>query len=249
MYNPFSLKGKTVLVTGASSGIGRTIAIECSKMGAQLFITGRNIERLTATFEELEKGANHQFLPIDITSTEDINKLVNVVGNIDGLVNAAGIMKTLPFKFMDSQSLDDVMQANFVGPALLTKELVSKKKLQNNGSIVFISSISGNYVSTFGNTLYSASKGALDSFAKNIALEVASRKIRVNTVNPGMIETNFFSENKITEEQLKQDINRYPLKRFGKTEEVAYASIYLLSDASLWVTGASLLIDGGYTLQ
>lgn len=249
MYNPYSLQGKTILITGASSGIGKEIAVECSKMGATVIITGRNIERLTETFNDLEKGLDHQMFSADLTSGEETANLVTNIKEIDGLVNAAGIVKTLPFKFINSKTILEVLEANFIGPALFTKELVAKKKMSNDGSIVFISSISGNYCSYYGNALYSASKGAVDAFTRNIALELAQKKIRVNTVNPGMIETNLISDNKITHEQLKNDVEKYPLKRYGTAQDVAHAVIYLLSDASSWVTGSSLLIDGGYTLQ
>ncbi|SQA78039.1 3-oxoacyl-[acyl-carrier-protein] reductase FabG [Capnocytophaga ochracea] len=247
MYNPFSLENKTILVTGASSGIGKAIAIECSKMGAQVVITGRNEQRLQETYKQLE-GTQPAYIVADLTKKEDIETLVNQIDGLNGLVNCAGLTIPKPFKFLQEEDIQEVMTVNFNAPLLLTQLLIKKKKLQKASSIVFISSISGTKVSAIAESVYSASKAAIDGFCKGLALELAPQQIRVNTVNPGIIETNIFSGGQISEEQLQQNITKYPLKRYGKPEEVAYAVVYLLSDASSWVTGSNLLIDGGYTL-
>jgi 2-deoxy-D-gluconate 3-dehydrogenase len=247
MYNPFSLENKTILVTGASSGIGKAIAIECSKMGAKVVITGRNEQRLQETYEQLE-GAQPAYIVADLTKKEDIETLINQIGSLNGLVNCAGLTITKPFKFLQEEDIQEVMTVNFNAPLLLTQLLIKKKKLQKISSIVFISSISGTKVSLIGNSIYSASKGAINGICKGLALELAPQQIRVNTVVPGMVETNIVSGGEIAEEQLEIDRQKYPLKRYGKPEEVAYAVVYLLSGASSWVTGSNLLIDGGYTL-
>lgn len=247
MYNPFSLENKTILVTGASSGIGKAIAIECSKMGAKVVITGRNEQRLQETYEQLE-GAQPAYIVADLTKKEDIETLINQIGSLNGLVNCAGLTITKPFKFLQEEDIQEVMTVNFNAPLLLTQLLIKKKKLQKISSIVFISSISGTKVSLIGNSIYSASKGAINGICKGLALELAPQQIRVNTVVPGMVETNIVSGGEIAEEQLEIDRQKYPLKRYGKPEEVAYAVVYLLSDTSSWVTGSNLLIDGGYTL-
>jgi len=247
MYNPFSLENKTILVTGASSGIGKAIAIECSKMGAKVVITGRNEQRLQETYEQLE-GAQPAYIVADLTKKEDIETLINQIGSLNGLVNCAGLTITKPFKFLQEEDIQEVMTVNFNAPLLLTQLLIKKKKLQKTSSIVFISSISGTKVSLIGNSIYSASKGAINGICKGLALELAPQQIRVNTVVPGMVETNIVSGGEIAEEQLEIDRQKYPLKRYGKPEEVAYAVVYLLSDTSSWVTGSNLLIDGGYTL-
>ena len=247
MYNPFSLENKTILVTGASSGIGKAIAIECSKMGAQVIITGRDEQRLQETYELLE-GNHPTCIVADLSKKEDIGTLVNQIDCLNGLVNCAGLTISKPFKFLQEEDIQEVMTVNFNAPLLLTQQFIKKKKLQKTSSIVFISSISGIKVSAIAESVYSASKAAIDGFCKGLALELAPQQIRVNTINPGIIETNIFSGGQITEEQLRENITKYPLKRYGKPEEVAYASIYLLSDASSWVTGSNLLIDGGYTL-
>jgi len=140
------------------------------------------------------------------------------------------------------------MNVNFFAPIELTRLLVKSKKISKGGSIVFISSITGVYCSFVASSIYSASKGAINGLVKGVALDLAPKGIRVNSVNPGMIETDILSDSAITEDQLKEDMKRYPLGRYGKPEEVANAVIYLLSDAASWTTGSNLLIDGGYTL-
>ena len=247
MYNPFSIEGKTVFITGASSGIGRATAIECSKMGAQLFISGRNPIGLQETFDKLE-GIGHVQILADLDSASDIPLIVDQLSSLDGVVHCAGLTKTIPFQFIDEKELAAIMQVNFMAPTLISQALIKKKKLNKGASIVFISSVSGVYCSSVAGSMYSASKGAINGLVKGMALDLASKGIRVNSVTPGMIDTSFFSEGAITEELLKEDIKRYPLNRYGKPEEVAHSIIYLLSDATKWVTGSNLLIDGGYTL-
>jgi len=247
-YNPFSLENKTILVTGASSGIGRATAIECSKMGAKVIITARNVERLQETFSQL-KGEGHLQYIADLTLSEDIDGLINFIPNLDGLVNNAGIGYELsPALFIKEEKLDNIFKTNTFSPVLLTRSLIKKKKINKNASIVFSSSIGGVFTFATGNTLYGMTKAAIDSFMKYAAKEFAAKGIRCNSVNPGMIETPLIVGDSATEEDKIQDIAKYPLKRYGKPEDVAYAVIYLLSDASRWVTGSNLVIDGGYTL-
>ena len=167
---------------------------------------------------------------------------------MDGIVHCAGFTIPKPFKFYDKEDLDSMMSVNFNAPFWLTQSLLKKKKISKGASIVFISSISGVWVSYVAGSLYSATKGAINGIAKGLALELASKNIRVNCVNPGMINTAILDSGIISDEQLKEDAQKYPLKRYGKPEEVAYGVIYLLSDASSWTTGSNLLIDGGYTL-
>lgn len=247
MFNPFSLKDKTILVTGASSGIGRAIAIECSKMGASVIITARSEERLQETLREMEDEQN-KLIVADLSIDEDIENLANELPALDGIVHCAGFTIPKPFVFLSKDDVDAVMKVNFSTPVFLTQKLLKSKKINKKASIVFISSISGVYVSSVAGSLYSASKGAVNGIVKGMAIELAAKQIRVNSVNPGMIETNIFSVGIISEEQLNEDKKKYPLKRYGKPEEVAYAVIYLLSEASSWTTGSNILIDGGYTL-
>lgn len=247
MYNPFSLAEKTILVTGASSGIGKSIALECSKMGAALIITGRNSERLNQTFSALN-GLNHRQFVADLSREEEIQKLVEFVPLLNGIVHVAGVAKPKPFQFINRAELNEIMEINFYAPVLLSNQIIRKKKMNKPASIVFVSSISGVMVSFVGGSSYSASKGALNGIVKGMALDLAQKQIRVNTVIPGMIDTGIFDGSGITQEDLKEDAKRYPLGRYGKPEEVAFATIYLLSDASSWTTGSNLLLDGGFTL-
>jgi len=246
-YNPFSLSGKNILITGASSGIGKATAIECSKMGATVMITGRNEQRLDETFDQL-KGNGHLRFIADLCVEEDLNNLNRNLPEINGLVNAAGIVKTLPFQFINQAALSSIFNINLIAPVLLSQKLIKAKKLYKESSVVFISSISGPIIATKGQSAYAASKGAVGSMVKNMALELASKKIRVNCVLPGMTETPLIYRDDLTSEQLAADMKLYPLKRYGKPEDIAFAIIYLLSDASAWVTGTNLIIDGGFTL-
>lgn len=247
MYNPFSLEGKTILVTGASSGIGRTTAIECSKLGAHVVITGRNAERLQETFNLLE-GSGHMQILADLTDTESLEHLVNEMPQLDGLVNNAGIGYNKPVTFIKSSDLDAMFGTNTYAPVMLTKLAMKKKKINKGGSIVFTSSIAA-FVENMGNAVYSMSKAAIMSFAKTCALEFADKGIRVNSVHPGMVETKLIHGGAVSEEDMQKDMQTYPLKRYGRPAEIAWSIIYLLSDASAWVTGTQSVIDGGVHLK
>ena len=247
MMNPFSLVGKTILVTGASSGIGKATAVICSQMGARLVITARNEARLTETFMLLE-GDNHQKICSDLTNPDSLEKLVGEIPKLDGIVNNAGIAKPLVLQLMEVEDVNEIMQINALVPIHLTRLILQHKKLNKGASLVYISSINGNNCAYIGSTIYAASKSALTGFMKGVALELAPRGIRANCINPGMIESNLLKSGSIGQEELDKDRLKYPLKRYGHPDEVAYAVVYLLSDATQWVTGTSLLIDGGYTL-
>ena len=246
-YNPFSLEGKTILVTGASSGIGKTTAIECSKMGASVIITGRNEERLQETVDQLQGEGNQQIIA-DLTKQEDIENVVSFVPNLNGLALCAGIPKTLPFPFCTRENFDEVFNINFFSPVELLRLLVKKKKLVKESSVVFVSSIGGVRAYGASNSIYGASKSAIDSIMKTCARELAVKKIRVNSVNPGMVDTKLIHVGMITEEQLKEDVKTYPLQRYGNPIDIALGIVYLLSDAASWITGHPLVIDGGKTI-
>ena len=250
-YNPFSLENKVILVIGASSGIGRTTAIECSKMGATVIITARNEARLKETFDSLDTsfGQSHQMGIADLSTEESVFAFADSLPTLDGVSLNAGIVKTLPVKFINSKDLSEVLNTNMIGPVLLIQRLLKKKKIVKGCSIVFTSSIGGVMISTVGNTMYGISKGGLNAFMKGFALEMAANGIRSNSVNPGFVETSILSVGTISEEQLKKNVAAYPLGRFGKPEDIAHAIIYLLSDASSWVTGHTLVVDGGVILR
>lgn len=248
-YNPFSLAGKTVLVTGASSGIGQATAIECSRLGARVVITGRNQERLQETFNQLEGKGHLQFIA-ELTNAKELACLVDSCPEVQGLVLCAGKGMTLPFQFCTRDKFDTVFDTNFFAPVELLRALTKKKKIAKQGSVVVVASIGGTPGGkiTLGNSIYGMSKAAIVSMMKFAAKELAPKKIRVNSVNPGMVETRMINSGIFTEDQYKADIARYPLARYGKPNDIAHGIIYLLSDASSWVTGHSLVIDGGVTI-
>ncbi len=246
-YNPFSLEGKTILVTGASSGIGQSTAVECSKLGAKVVITARNEERLNETLSMME-GDGHQLIIAEQTDTDQVNNLVANLPALDGVVLCAGKGMTLPFPFCTRDKYDEIFNVNYFAPVELLRLLVKKKKLSAGASVVFVSSIGGVESFSLGNGVYGASKAAINSTMKFCARELAAKKIRVNSVNPGMVNTKLIKGGSISEEQHQLDMQKYPLKRYGEPEEIAYGIIYLLSNASAWVTGHSLFIDGGVTI-
>lgn len=251
MINPFSLEGKTILVTGSSSGIGRGIAIECSKMGAKVILNGRNVDRLKETLEMME-GEGHQVMAADISNQVEIDQLVADVPTLDGCVLCAGIPQVCPVKHFKRNDIEDILNVNTVAPIMITSGLLKKKKIHKGSSVVLIESISGVFVGTKGDVSYNASKAALNGFLKGSALELAAQGIRINAINPGLVPTNILNlTNEMFAESHHTDImvNNYPLKRYGTPEDIAYGAIYLLSNASSWVTGTNLVIDGGYLLN
>lgn len=242
-YNPFSLEGKTILVTGASSGIGRGIAVSCSKIGATVIINGRNISKLNETLSLME-GDGHVVAAGDLTVLETLEQLVGDLPKLDGIVQCAGMGQRIPCKDLRSDDVNQVMDVNFKAPVMLQAELLRQKKINKGASIVFVASIAS-WSPSFGNSVYSASKGAIISYANCLALELAPRKIRVNCISPAMVWTDLIIQEGVDEEQLKQDEQKYPLKRYGTPEDVANLAIYMLSDASTWMTGSNVNITGG----
>lgn len=245
MANPFGLEGKIVLVTGASSGIGRQCAIECARMGAQVILSGRNENRLNETLRMLD-GDGHRIFMCDLLDPHAVDELITALPPLDGVVHSAGINKRAPLKFIKQNVLEEVMDTNFLAPALFTQKLYKKKLLKAAASVVFISSVSAYYAS-LGNISYMASKGALNAYMRGAALEFAANGIRANGIQPGMIRTPLTAG--YSEEDRQKDLSKYPLKCFGTPEDIAYGAVYLLSDATKWMTGSVLTIDGGLTLR
>lgn len=246
MYNPYSLEGKTILITGASSGIGRRTAIECSKMGATLVITGRNQERLNDTLASLE-GEGHLTFAGDLTDDTAMEALMEQLPPLNGVFFCAGVTDTTPAKFIDEDKIERVFSINIKSPMLLTKWLVKKKKIQAGASLVYMSSY-GAEVVTPGLGIYAASKGAVNSFMRTIATELSARKVRANSIMAMMVQTELIETlGSLSKEDIEKDEAKYPLG-YGKPEDIAYAVIYLLSDASKWVTGSIIKMDGGSTL-
>ena len=242
-FNPFSLEGKTILVTGASSGIGRGIAVTCSKMGANIVLGGRNETRLNETLSEME-GDGHVLAVADLTKKEELEKMVDILPKLDGIVHCAGIGQRILCKQLQESDVDNVMYMNFKAPVLLQTEILKKKKINKGASIVFIASIAAESPSV-GNSIYSASKGAIISYANCLVVELAPRKIRVNCISPAMVWTDLILKDGISEEELKEDEQKYPLKRYGNPDDIANLAVYMLSDASSWMTGSNVRITGG----
>ena len=233
--NPFSLSNKTVLVTGASSGIGRAISIRCSEMGANIILTARNQSRLQETLYQMS-GKNHIELAADLTEKVSIDNLVEQLPDLDGIVHCAGVNHRIVTKLIEPADIEQTISPNLVAPILLQTALLKAKKIKKEASIVFIASRAA---------LYSASKGAMISYAKVLALELAPRQIRVNCICPAMVLTNMISNIGFNYDDLNEAQQKYPLKRYGTPDDIAYLSIYLLSSKSSWMTGSCIDITGG----
>lgn len=242
MDNPFTLSGKTILVTGASSGIGRGIAVACAGVGAKVVLTARNEARLQETLSLLE-GDGHSYICADLTKAEDRQLLVDQSPLLDGLVQCAGVGSRIPCKGVDVGDISAVMQPNMEAPMLLQSALLTEKKLNKGASVVYITSCAATMPSV-GNALYSASKAAMISYAKCLALELAPRKIRVNCISPTMVMTDLALVG-ATQEQLNEAEKQYPLGRYGHPEDIGNLAVYLLSEASQWMTGSNIEITGG----
>lgn len=244
-YNPFSLEGKTVLVTGASSGLGVSVAVESSKMGANVIISGRNQERLNNTFNLLE-GDNNKQVIINLMNDSEIEDIAENLPVLSGIVFSAGIAKVTPVKFISDKDINNVFQTNLISSIKLIQKLLKKKKIAKGASIVFISSISSSRA-TVGNSLYAASKGGINSFSKVLALELVSKQIKVNCIEPGFIKTAMIDDGIMTPEKLEEHYKSFPLRK-GVPTDISHACVYLLSDAASWITGSTFVIDGGFCL-
>ena len=246
-FNPFSLEGKTILVTGASSGIGRETAIACSRMGAAVAITARDAGRLQATAQQLATPPA-AMVTADLTDGDQVKQLLAALPPLDGAVLCAGNSTTLPIQFGTREKFDEMFDVNFFAPVELMRMLFKKKLLQKGASVVLLASIGGTHSFMPGNGVYGASKAALNSVMRYAAREFSPRRIRVNSICPGMVDTPLIHRGTITEEQLAEDAKKYPLGRYGRPDDIANGAIYLLSDASSWLTGHDLVIDGGFSI-
>jgi len=251
--NSFSLQDKTILITGASSGIGRSCSVECSKNGAALILIARNEEELQKTVMMLAPDTKVETITADITDGENLEGLiaekVDILGKISGFIHCAGIEKTLPLKKHTPQLYNDIFAINVISGFEIAKILSLKKYKNEKSSFVFISSVAG-MVGEIGKAAYSASKGAVVSGARSLAMELSRSGIRVNSVSPAMVNTPILEKmfDAIGEEASQEILKKHPLG-IGEPEDVANACIFLLSDAGKWVTGSNLVIDGGYSAQ
>lgn len=247
MLEPNRLTGKTVLVTGASSGIGRCTALLCAQAGAQVVITGRDEARLQAVADALE-GTGHVSVACDLTDETGIARLVDAAPALDGAFFCAGVSDTTLTKFLTKERIDRVMDVNLTAPMLLTRALSKKKRFNAGASLVFMSSVGAEAV-TPGLGIYAASKAGLNAFMRGVAAEFAPRKIRANSIMAGMVKTELIGTlSSLSDADIAADEARYPLG-YGRPEDVAWGVIYLLSDESRWMTGSVLRMDGGYSLR
>lgn len=249
MYNPFSLEGRTVLVTGGAGGIGSEVGRVCSKMGARVILTDIREDALTDALKTLSQinDVEHLALQADLTDSEAVKSLVDSIPQLDGFVCNAGVMKLTLTQFINEDELSRIQKINLNAPILLTKALLKGKKINKGGSIVFTSSAAGVFRVSMGNAIYATTKCGIDAFMRTVALEFGPKGIRCNSVNPGMVETALISG--FTDEEKEREKKNYPLRRFAKPEDIALGVAYLLSDASSFVTGTALKIDGGMTLS
>lgn len=248
MNHPFDLSQKNILVTGASNGIGKSIAILASQMGAKLTITGRNKERLQETLQSLE-GSHHKIFAGDLTENEVLEELSNLCGPLDGIVHSAGIVKPIPVHYLKKSKIEEIAGINFYAPVELNRHLFKMKKINKNASFVFISSISSHHPFK-GGAVYTSFKAALETYSKSIALEMAHKGIRSNCIKAGLVETHIMevTAQAASKESLENHRNQYPLG-FGKPEDVANTAIFLLSEGSKWMTGTEIVLDGGLTIS
>lgn len=244
-----TLLNKKILITGASSGIGRATAILFSSLGAEVIITSRNSEKLKETFFSLKENPENQMICGDLTSLDDIKNIVSQIGALDGFVHCCGKVLPVPVKFIKEDHLRDVFGVNYFSAVNIISELLKHKKINNHCSIAFISSVSTLH-SYFGGAPYISSKAALEGYAKTLALELLPKKVRVNVLQPALVNTAIFEstiEAAIDSDEMKKLIARYPLG-VGEPEDIANALAYFISDASKWITGSCLKMDGGLTL-
>lgn len=248
--NPFSLEGKTILVTGASSGIGKATSLLAANMGAKVILVARDLNRLHEVAESMKDcSQTPEVVSADLTQSGAIEELLSKIPSVDGMMLCAGKGLTLPVQFCDRKNFDEIFELNFFSTVESIRLMYKKKKINKGGSIIAVSSMGGTHVFSGGNGIYGASKAALDSFMKFAAKEFAARKIRVNTILPAMVDTPLIHRGTITDEQLAENAKIYPLKRYGQPEDIANAAVFLLSDASAWVTGTSMIIDGGLSIS
>lgn len=240
------LKGKRILITGASSGIGRVVAQYVAREKGQASLVARNKEHLNETLVLLENG-DHNYFCCDLTEEAEVKSLVDSIGHLDGIVFCAGVNEFVPVKFINQEKINSIFQINYFSQIILIQKLLKKKLINKGASLVFISSISS-LLGTPGTTLYAASKGAINSTVRVLAVELSGMKIRVNAICPGIVRTQMIGNTNISEEQFLEQEKLYPLG-LGAPEDVANAVIYHLSEESRWLTGNIMVLDGGFSLK
>lgn len=248
MANPFIVEGRTILITGAASGIGRATACLCAEMGAKVILVDLNEDGLERTKAEIPNGASEAYA-LNLTDFEKLQEMVSKLPKLDGVVSNAGIFYSMMAKLSEKKDMERIFEINTFSHINLIQQLIEQKKLNKEASIVITSSMSGVFCGAVGGSLYGATKSALAGYAKALALELAPRGIRVNTIHPGMVNTPLIHSASLSQDVFDEDKKNYPLGRYGEPEEVAYSIIFLLSDATKWMTGTQLLIDGGFSVK
>jgi NAD(P)-dependent dehydrogenase (short-subunit alcohol dehydrogenase family) len=251
-YNPFAIESKTILVTGATSGIGRATAVECARMGARIIAVGRNQERLDTLQNELKNecltNEGHLFFQCDLADEAQVQVLVETISRIDGVACCAGVANMNPFAFVSHEEMERVFQINCFAPVMLVNRLLKAKKIGKGSSVVFVSSVDGPKIVHAGNSVYSGSKSALVGMARNMAIDLAGKKIRVNCVLPGTTDTPMIHTGSATDESLAETAKSLPMQRFAQPKEIANAIIFLLSNAASYITGTEITVDGGNSI-
>jgi NAD(P)-dependent dehydrogenase (short-subunit alcohol dehydrogenase family) len=244
--DPFSLDGRRLLVTGASSGLGRAIAVTCALRGASVILTGRDAARLEETRGAMT-GTGHLCVAADLVEPAGRDHVVSECGPVDGIVHSAGISRLSPIRMANANHLADVWKINYEAPVLLTQKLLAKNQVAANGSIVFMSSIAA-FIGVAGVGVYSGTKAALIATMRCLAMEVVKRGIRVNCLAPALVETPLLAATETVVANIDEQKAAYPLG-FGKPDDVANAAVFYLSNASRWITGTTLVMDGGLTIS
>jgi len=253
LYNPMDLTGKRILVTGASSGLGRETSIILSKLGAKVVLVARNKERLEETFSKLE-GTGHCIYRYDLEQLDGIPDFLKDIaaeqGRLSGLFHAAGVASTFSINMIKEKNINSIFTSSAFASLMLAKGFGHKDvREEGPSSIVFMSSAAG-LTGTKGMAIYSSSKAAVDGAVRAIAVELAEKSIRVNSIAAGMIKTEMHStfENNTSTEVMAKKESMHPLG-FGAPTDVALAAAFLLSDASRWITGITMVVDGGFTIS
>ena len=253
-FNPFSLEGKVIVISGAASGIARQCAISCSKMGARLILLDLNEEGLKETMEMVERPEEHFWASVNLLDYEKVSEIIKEavakVGRINGLLNCAGISTTNLFKLTKPEELDKFFHVNVHTGYFLTQECTKMGILsKEGGSVVFFSSVAGSF-GEVGKSTYGMTKAALLNLAKHLACEFSRKKVRVNAISPGAICTPInMNLPHMKDPEKRAALEAHHLLGLGETTDIANACVYLLSDASRWVTGTNLFVDGGYSVR
>lgn len=245
LSSTFGLHGKTLLVTGASSGIGRQVALDCARAGATIIVSGRDGSRLSEVLQALSDGP-HRMVVADLATDDGIEQLGIEAGPIDGMVFCAGISALAPMRMVNRSHIQNQLNTNLIAPMLLTRQLSARNHLREGGSIVFMSSISA-HIGVPGVAAYASTKAALEGMARSLSMELARKNIRVNCLAPGLVQTPMFDAAVATTGGLEATVAKYPLG-IGTPEDIGAASIFFMAPASRWITGTVLVMDGGHSV-